>query len=233
VKDGAISDTVVNVVLGSVLDLTVVLEKEDVFTTIDTYPFSSQVPIRIEVLDAYGQFVAANATYVSSTASVFNFQLAGFRDYAGNYIDWRWVNYYDTTDGAGQRDYGLSAGSYTIIVYLPGFSQSEIFITAELPEDGVSSVILHLNRLAHFSGRIYSFNMFDELVPLNWVTVDAIGEKMHDFTSTLDGSFDMWLEEGDYLVMCSLDGYTPTALQVCLPKGTDISIELYLKPLQS
>ncbi len=61
--DGAISDTAVNVVQGSVLDLTVVLEKEDVLTTIDTYPFSSRVPIRIEVLDAYGQFVAANATY--------------------------------------------------------------------------------------------------------------------------------------------------------------------------
>jgi hypothetical protein len=75
--------------------------------------------------------------------------------------------------------------------------------------------------------------MFDELVPLNWVTVDIVGETMQDYTSTLDGSFDMWLEKGDYLVMCSLDGYAPTAIQVSLPKGADISIELYLEPLQS
>jgi hypothetical protein len=235
VKDGATSDTVVKIVQGGLLDLTVILEKEDVLTTIDTFPFSSEeeVPIRIQVLDAYQRFVAANATYVSSNENTIDFRLAGFKDYAGNYIDWRWVNYYDTTDGAVQRDYGLDAGSYTFIVYLPGFSQSETYVTAQLPVDGVSSVVLRLNRLAHFSGSIYSFNMFDELVPLNWVTVDIAGETMQDYTSTLDGSFDMWLEKGDYLVMCSLDGYAPTAVQLSLPKGADISIELYLEPLQS
>ena len=75
--------------------------------------------------------------------------------------------------------------------------------------------------------------MFNELVPLNWATIDAIGEKTHDYTSTLDGSFDMWLEEGHCLVICSLDGYQFTAQNVYLPKGSDIPIELYLEPLQS
>ena len=233
VMDGATSDTVVNIVQGGRIDLTVVLEKEDMFTTIDTYPFSSRVPIRIQVLDAQDRFVAANVTSVSSTASVFNFTLAGFQSYAGDYIDWRWVNYYDTTDGAFRTDYGLGPGAYTFIVFLPGFAQSETFVTAEIPKDGTSSVILHLNRLAHFSGHVISFNMFNELVPLNWATVDAIGEKTHDFTSTLDGSFDMWLEEGHYLVICSLDGYEFATRDVYLPKGSDIPIDLYLQPLQS
>ena len=233
VFDGAITDTAIDIVQGSVFDITVVLEKEDVFTTIDTYPFSSHVPVRVEALDAYNRFVAANVTYVSSTANMFDITLAGFRDYAGDYIDWRWVNYYDTTDGAVQRDYGLGPGAYTFAVYLPGFSQTETFVTAELPTDGTASIIFHLNRLAHFSGHVYSFNMFNELVPLNWAIIDAIGEKTHDFTSTLDGSFDMWLEEGHYLVICSLNGYQFTARDVYLAKGSDIPIDLYLQPLQS
>ncbi len=168
-----------------------------------------------------------------STISTFNVTLAGFESYAGDYIDSRWVNYYDTTDGAFQTEYGLGPGSYTVIVFLPGFAQSEAIVTAELPVDGEASVILHLNRLAHFSGNVYSFNMFDELVPLNWATIDATGEKMYDFAPTLDGRFDMWLDEGHYLVICSLDGYEVVAREIDLPKGSDISIELYMNPLQS
>ena len=233
VMDGSISDTTVKVMVGSVLDLTVVFEKEDVFTTIDTYPYSHEVPIRVQVLNSLGEFVAANISYVSDDVTTFNIQIAGFRNYAGNYADWRWVNYYDTTDGAFQRDYGLGPDSYTFLVYVPGFMQSEIPVTAQVSADGVSSVILHLDRLAHFYGNIYSFNMFDELVPLNWVTVDAIGEKMHDFAPTLDGRFDMWLDEGHYLVICSLDGYKTIAREIDLPKGSEIPIELYMNPLQS
>jgi hypothetical protein len=233
VTEGATSDTAVNVVRGGILDLTIILKKQDILTTIDTYPFSSsRVPIRIEAFDAYHRFVAANATYVSLKESMFSFRLAGFRSYAGDYSEWRWVNYYDTTNGALQRDYGLGAGSYIFIVYLPGFSQRET-VTAVLPKEGGSSVIFHLDRLAHFSGRVSSFNMFDESVPLNWVTVSAVGEKMHDFTSTLDGSFDMWLEKGHYLVICSLDGYKFAVREAYLSEGSDIPIDLYLEPLQS
>jgi len=231
VMDGVVTDMAVNVVVGGELDLTVVLEKEGILTTVDTYPFSSRVPIRIEVLDALNQFVAANATYVSSDQSSFTFHLAGFRSYAGSYTDQRWVNYYDTTDGTLQRDYGLAAGSYTFIIYLPGFLQSETIVTAVLPAYGTSSVILHLDRLAHFFGHAYSFDKFDKLVPLNWVTVDAVGEKTSDFTPTLDGSFDLWLREGRYLVILSLDGYEFVTQEISLPSGSDIPIDFYLTPL--
>ncbi len=250
VTDGALSDTTVNVVQGGTLDVTIVLKKQDILTTIDTagryFNVSKQfgkairVPIRIQVLDSYNQFVAASATYVLSTdvlktASVFSFQLAGFRSYAGDYYERRWVNYYDTTNGALQRDYGLAADSYTIIVYLPGFSQSQT-VTTVLPKDGGSSVIFHLDRLAHFFGNlgdISSFNMYDKSVRLNWATVNAIGQKTRDFTSTLDGSFDMWLEKGRYLVTWSLNGYQLSVRDVYLPNGSDVQITLQLKPLQS
>jgi hypothetical protein len=234
VTDGSMSDTTVNVVQGGTLEVTIVLKKQDILTTIDTYPISkSRVPIRIQVLDAYNQFVAANASYVSPKSSMFRFQqLAGFSSYAGSYYERRWVNYYDTTNGALQRDYGLGAGSYTLIVYLPGFLQSET-VTAVLPKDGNASVIFHLDRLAHFSGYVSSFDMYDKSVRLNWATVNAIGQKTHDFTPTLDGSFDMWLEKGRYLVTWSLSGYQLSVRDVYLPNGSDVQIDLQLTPLKS
>jgi len=230
VMDGAVTDMAVNVVIGGELDLTVILEKEDMLTTIDTYPFSTYVPVRVQVLDAYGQFAAANITHISSNQNIFNIRLAGFRNYAGSYSERRWANYYDTTDGAQQRDYGLPAGSYTFLIHIPGFAQHETTV-AVLPQEGVSSVILHLDCMAHFYGHVNSFNKFDEAVPLNWVTVEAVGDQPSGFTSTLDGCFDLWLEEGHYLIILSLNGYATVSQEVSLPKGSDVPINFYMSPL--
>jgi hypothetical protein len=230
VTDGAVTDVAVNVVIGGELDLTVLLEKEDIPAVVDTYPFSPRVPVRVQVIDAYGQFTAANITFISPSQNLFNVRLAGFRNYAGSYSEQRWANYYDTTDGAQQNDYGLPAGSYTFLIYVPGYAQREEIVVT-LPQGGVSSVTLHLDRMAHFLGHVSSFNKFDEMVPLNWVTVDAIGDQTSGFTSTLDGSFDLWLEEGHYLIILSLDGYAAVSQEVSLPKGSDIPMEFYMEPL--
>lgn len=227
VVDGAVTDMAVNVVVGGELELTVILEKEDMLTTVDTYPFSTRVPVRVQVLNTYNQFTAANITHISSNQNIFNIRLAGFRNYAGSYSEQRWANYYDTTDGAQQRDYGLPAGSYSFLVYIPGFAQHDAIVAA-LPQQGVSSVILHLDRLAHLYGHVSSFNKFDEGVPLNWVTVDAIVEQTSGFTSTLDGCFDIWLEEGRYLIILSLNGYATVFQEVSLPEGSDVTINFYI-----
>jgi hypothetical protein len=232
VTDGAWSDTAVYIVQGSTLDLTIILRKENILTPPDTYPFSQhRVPIRIEVFDAYNRFVAATAAYVSPMESTFSFSLAGFRNYAGSYCERRWVNYYDTTSGAIQRDYGLSTALHTFVVYMPGFSQRKTGITVMLPKDGAASVIINLDRLAHLSGRVDSVNMFDESVSLNWVTVDAVGEKTHDFTFTLDGYYDMWMEKGRYLVIWSLGGYEFAVKDMYLPEGSDVEVDVFLNPL--
>lgn len=225
--DGFATDVAVNLVLGGVLELTVVIEKEHILSTIDTYPYSQRVPVRVEVYDALYQFVAANATYVTAESTTFTLRLMGFRSYAGNAAH-RWVNYYDTTDGSLQRDYGLGSGSYTFLVYVPGYLQASTEIVAALSAGGESSVILHLDRLAHVLGDVKSFNMYDELVPLNWATVDALGEMMSDYTFTLDGRYDLWLEEGTYLVIYSLNGYEAAVRSVVLPNGSDVPIEQYL-----
>ncbi|MEM3865863.1 MAG: hypothetical protein QXL69_00485 [Candidatus Bathyarchaeia archaeon] len=230
IMDGVIIDMAVNVVVGGELKLTIVVEKESILSTIDTYPYSFYAPLRIQVIDMYGQFAAANITYIPSNQSVFTIQIAGFKSYAGSYTKQRWVNYYDTTDGAVQNDYGLTNGLYTFIIFLPGFMQSELSITVSVLQGSVSGVIVHLDRLSHLSGYVYSFDKFNEMVQLNWAIVNVIGEKSTYFTSTLDGFFDLWIEKGVYLTITSLDGYTFASQVVSLPDGSDISIEIILKP---
>jgi len=230
VIDGVTVDRVVDLTVGGTIELNLLLEKEDLPTRIDTYPFSDRVPIRMEVYDSSDQFVAANATYIPSSLTMSTFRLAGFRRYAGDPA-LRWVNFYDTTDGAIQSDNGLAPGVYRLVVYLPGFQQESATVMVSLSEGGSSSITLQLNRLAHLTGTVTSLNMFGILVPLNWAIVDVIGSETQDFTSTLDGSYEIWVKEGRYLVVCSLDGYEASAKEASLPKGSDVQLDFRLNPI--
>lgn len=232
IADGITSDRTVDVVIGGSVDVSVLLFKEDLpIHAGEPYPFSSsRVPFRVELYDAQDQFMAANATYISADATTFSLRLNGFRNYAGNPA-LRWVNYYDTTDGAFRTEYGLPPGSYWAVAYLPGFSQGKIVEMVTVPACGRSSIVIELNRLAHLSGDVTSLNMFGEVVPLNWAIVDAIGSETKDFAPTLDGHYDMWLPEGQYLLICSLAGYNPVSLTVSLSNGSDTPINFRLNSI--
>ncbi|MEM3017673.1 MAG: hypothetical protein QXO25_02200 [Candidatus Bathyarchaeia archaeon] len=230
VIDGVTVDRVVDLTVGGTIELNLLLEKEDLPTRIDTYRFSESVPIRIEVYDGYDDFVAANVTHIPSSLTVSTFRLSGFRRYAGDPA-WRWVNFYDTTDGVIQSDSGLAPGVYRLVVYLPGFLQESVAMTAALPECGSISITLVLSRLANLSGTVTSLNMFGVLVPLNWAIVDVIGQDTQDFTSTLDGSYEIWVKEGRYLVICSLNGYETSVKEVSLSEGSDVSLDFRLTPI--
>jgi hypothetical protein len=230
VIDGVTTDRRLDIIIGSTINLNIILEKEDIPAPIDTYPFSSKVPVRIMVYDDLDNFVAANATYIPAEYSSFNFQLIGFRSYAGK-TSWRWNNYYDTTDGSIQSDYGIKPGLYRIIIWIPGYSQEGILIMTTVPESGSSSSTMVLHRLAHLSGTVTSLNMFGEVVPLNWAIVDAIGSETSDFAPTMDGKYDTWLEEGNYLLVCSLDGYETATKEVPLSKGSDVPIDFQLESI--
>ena len=232
VIDGVTTDRRLDIIIGSTINLNVILEKEDIPAPIDTYPFlnESKVPVRIMVYDDLDNFVAANATYIPAEYPNFNIQLIGFRSYAGK-TSWRWNNYYDTTDGSIQSDYGIKPGLYRIIIWIPGYSQENILIMTTVPESGSSSITMVLHRLAHLSGTVTSLNMFGEVVPLNWAIVDAIGSETSDFAPTMDGKYDTWLEEGNYLLICSLDGYETATKEVPLSKGSDVPIDFQLESI--
>lgn len=228
--DGVTTDRRLDIIIGSTINLNIILEKEDIPAPIDTYPFSSRVPVRIMVYDDLDNLFAANATYIPAEYSNFNIQLKGFSSYAGE-TSWRWNNYYDTTDGSIQSDYGIKPGLYRIIIWIPGYSQENILIMTTVPESGSSSITMVLHRLAHLSGTVTSLNMFGESVPLNWAIVDAIGSEISDFAPTMDGHYDTWLEEGSYLLICSIDGYEPVTKEVSLSKGSDVPIDFQLESI--
>jgi hypothetical protein len=228
IVDCATVDRTVDLVVGGAIDVNVLLEKEDLPHWIDTYWYSYRVPIRIEVYDSTNQFVAANATYMYSGMTQSTFRLIGFRRYAGD-AAYRWVNFYDTTGGSIQRDYGLGPGTYRVLVYVPGYLQDSVAADVRLTECSRASITLRLDRLAHLSGTVTSLNMFGEVVPLNWAIVDAIGSNTKDFAPTMDGSYDMWLPDGRYLVICSLSGYEFSTKEVPLSKGSDVAIDFRLR----
>ncbi|MEM2530279.1 MAG: hypothetical protein QXL32_04055 [Candidatus Bathyarchaeia archaeon] len=232
VFEGIMTDVSVDVMLGCELNITVILKKEGIFSNgVDTYPFSSRVPVRVQVLDSMNRFVAAATSHIPSDSKSFSLLLAGFRRYAGGYSDRRWINYYDTTDGSAQRDYGLAADSYRILVYVPGFMQSEEIVTPAPPQGGNVSIILSLERLAHLTGRVESFDGFGRLVYLNWARIDAIGINSRDSAPTLDGSFELWLKGGRYFIICFSDGYGMVSKEIAISDGSDSSLDFRLEAI--
>ncbi|MEM3060821.1 MAG: carboxypeptidase regulatory-like domain-containing protein [Candidatus Bathyarchaeia archaeon] len=231
VFDGATTDLAVNVIKGGVIELELQFMKEGMFSTIDTYPFAPLAPLRVEIYDELElQFVGANITHIPCDRTTFTIRLIGFKTYAGNPA-LRWVNYYDTTDSSLQRDYGLSKGRYSLKVYLPGYEQPLTTIT-NLPAGGEASVVLKLERLGHLFGNVYGLNMYDEAIPLSWVTVDARSPELLIWTPTLDGYFEMWLQRGSYLVVFTLPGYEAISKEVFVGDGAETSLNIfYMEPL--
>jgi len=245
VKRGQVADISVRVMPGIEIEVTLVFEKQRIISPIDTYarywdprkdinPNNPRVPIRLEVYNSKSEFVGANVTYVprANEARITSVVLAGFNDYRGNAAT-RWVNYYDTTDGSSQRNYGLEPDLYTIKVYVPGYHQPvEPTIDARAAGNMTVSVILALHRMGHLYGKVHTFNTYYEnYTRISWVSVDAVGEEMANRTSTLDGNYSLWLVPGTYLVIYSLPAYETKALRIYVPDGSDVEIDLQLLPL--
>ncbi|MEM3522067.1 MAG: hypothetical protein QW589_05730 [Candidatus Bathyarchaeia archaeon] len=226
ISDGTVTDIAIDVIKGGVIELELKFMKEYIFSSIDTYPFALLVPLRVEIYDEFElQFMGANISYVPYIEKTFALKLIGFKTYAGNPA-LRWLNYYDTTDGVLQRDYGLSEGKYSLKVYLPGYKQSSN-VVIELPAGGEVNVIIKLERLGHLFGNVYGLNMYNEVLPLSWVSVNARSLEVQSWSSTLDGYFDMWLQKGSYLVSFTLPGYEPIVQEVFVGDGSETSLNVF------
>jgi len=239
VRRGEIADISAYVVTGGEIKITLVFQKQKILSAIDTYrnywdSSEPKVPVRFEIYDSRMQFVGANATYMpiagADRPTVFSNVTAGFRTYYGNATT-RWINYYDTTDGSRQRDYGLVSDWYTLKVYVPGYYQKSDPVI-EVRRGGETSVIILLERMAHLYGKVHTFNTyFENYTRISWVNVDAIGEEMTIRSCTMDGDFDVWLVPGSYLVVFSLPGYQVRSVRLVMPDGSDVQVDYQLLPL--
>lgn len=245
VTRGAIADISVYVVEGVEITVTLVFQKQQIISPIDTFRFPIYdhygrpiVPVRFEMYDSRMQLVGANATYISNSGArtTFATTLRGFRRYYGNatvqsnLVRPRWSNYYDTTDGNAQNDYGLKPDVYTIKVYVPGYYQKTDPVI-DIRYRGGASVLVAMQRMGRLYGYVHTFTeRFWNYTRISWVFVDVIGKDMTMGTCALDGFYEVWLTPGSYLTIYSLPSYKTKSLRIQIPDGSDVQMDMQLLP---
>jgi hypothetical protein len=141
----------------------------------------------------------------------------------------KWANYYDTTDASLQNDYGLPAGTYSIRAWVPGYLQAGTSTVTISRVASIAGVTLYLDKLAHVYGSVRGLNMYDDLIPLSWSNVTAYGPILAS-TSSVDGSYEMWLVNGTYTLAASSLGYEGQATEIQVSMAWETPVEFDLKP---
>jgi hypothetical protein len=230
VSSVSISDMTVDLVEATRLNVTFTFRKEGLVAPIDTCARCSsiQVPVRIEVYDSLGVLTGANITYIPANADSSWVEVVGFRNYAGNPC-LRWVNYYDTTDGSRQTDYGLPPGTYTVYGWVPGYAQAQTMTFSTTLSTENENLDLYFDRLAHVNGTVRGLDMYDNLIPLSWATVTAYGPTL-TATSSLDGVYEMWIVNGTYTLGVSSPGYETQGVEIQVSMAWETPVDFNLTP---
>ena len=257
---GGNSDISLRLLQDPVIHLTLVFKTEGLLSFINsTQPYAQPInhldgtPARIEVFDEQGNFVAANVSYIPNLGPdgptrTAHFTLAGFDRYYGDprYV---WSGFYDTTDAASQNQGGLILypwdnlpHEYTIRVWVDGYYQfNQLQVT--VPASDNASVIGSLDRASRISGTVIGPDFYDQARPLSWATISLepndytltgiIDVRPGNYTTTsLDGSFQLWVPQGSYGMGVSLAGYASYSARIIVPSGSDINMWIWLDNYQ-
>ncbi|HID17492.1 TPA: hypothetical protein EYP26_04270 [Candidatus Bathyarchaeota archaeon] len=114
------------------MELTLVFKTEHLLDPVDNkLPYARPInnidatPVRMEVFNKAGEFVAANVTYAPRGNGSLRVSIDGFNRYYGN-PRLLWTNFYDTTDGNGREDSSLAEGTYQIKATVAGYYQAKL-----------------------------------------------------------------------------------------------------------
>jgi len=218
------------------ISLTLVFKAEGIFSAIDSrLPYAQPInhlnstPIRIEVFDLLGNFVAADIGYIPNltnpSPTSASFLLTGFNQYYGDPKE-IWSGFYDATDASSQDLGGIPPGKYMILVWVDGYYQSEPQTYVTLGERGNASLIVTMERASRVSGIIAGPDYYDEGRPLSWVTVDV---EPGDYTTfSLDGFYQVWVPGGTYGIGFSAPGYSRQTMSIVVPSGSDLRFDVWL-----
>jgi hypothetical protein len=81
----------------------------------------------------------------------------------------------------------------------------------------------------YVQGWVYGFDMYDELVPLEWVNVTASNGNYQFVASTgANGSYEMFLPEGTYNLTVSAPGYKSYSRTIAVSDGSTSTVTVYL-----
>jgi hypothetical protein len=79
-------------------------------------------------------------------------------------------------------------------------------------------------------GHVYGFDMWDELVPLEWVTVTATNPSYQFEVSTgANGTFEMFVPSGTYNLTVDAPGYKTYSLSVSVSEGSSSAATFYFE----
>jgi hypothetical protein len=223
---GSVNGIMLDLVETTRLEVTLTFKTAGRIAPIDTYPYDpDRVPVRVELYDSIGVLAGANVTHVPSESNS-TVEVIGFQSYAGNPCS-RWVNYYDTTDGQLQKDYGLPPGEYLLRVWVPGYLPSETLTVSTSLNVSPLGITVSLERLAHVSGYVQGLNMYQDLIPISWATITAYGPTL-EATNSADGSYEMWLQNGTYVLGTSSAGYETQAAEIHVSSGWETTVDFDL-----
>ena len=82
----------------------------------------------------------------------------------------------------------------------------------------------------YVQGWVYGFDMYDELIPLEWVNVTASNGDYRFVASTgVNGSYEMFLPTGTYNLTVSAPGYKSYSGTIAVSNGSSstINVDLY------
>jgi hypothetical protein len=226
VSPGSVSGIMLDLLETTRIEVILTFETAGRIAPVDTYPYDTeQVPVRVELYDSTGVLAGASVTYVANESNS-TVEVIGFQSYAGDPCS-RWVNYYDTTDGRLQKDYGLPAGEYLVTVWVPGYLQSETMTVSTSIHVSLVGITVSLERLAHVSGYVHGLDMYQDLIPLSWATVTAYGPAL-EATNSMDGFYEMWLLNGTYVLAASYAGYATQATEIPVSSGWETPADFEL-----
>jgi len=255
---GGNSDAPIWMIQNPTIDLTLTFEDEGLLSMINsTQPYAQPInhldatPMRFEVFDDQGNFVAANQTYIPNLTNgeptrVAHFILAGIDKYYG---DPRlvWEGFYDTTDAIRQNAGGLipypwveMSRTLSIRLWVDGYYQiKQLIVIVPLRSRGGVSAVESVDRASRIRGTVIGPDFFDRARPLSWatITLDPQNNTLSSLidvrpgnytTSSLDGTFQLWVPEGTYGMGISLEGYISFSAPIAVSAGSDTNAQIWL-----
>jgi hypothetical protein len=190
-----------------VIPLTLTFKLEGLLTTINSTQAYARplnhldaTPIRLELFDDRGNFIAANNTYIPNLTfnpyltksttpfpqwclpsgacytptTTTNTTITGFKRYFGD-PKFTWSGFYDATDAVQQNDGGILPGTYVLRIWVDGYYQStpiRITLPAQTFGRKQVSIVNSIYRASRIHGDVRGPDIFDQARPLSWATVD-------------------------------------------------------------
>ncbi|MEM3727172.1 MAG: carboxypeptidase regulatory-like domain-containing protein, partial [Candidatus Bathyarchaeia archaeon] len=232
------ADTKLEVVIGGKITGEIIFKKERVM---EALPYD--IFMEVELYNDDGKLIDTATSFVTKGTSrvLFTFWgVDGSPNYDGGYwieVD-TWTTYRDVTNDEYYPPVtGLLMGKdYHLIGTDPGFQgdacafnhlgpyeQRTKIRVPSVSLSGEASVAFELDRRGYLNGQVYGFTWCNEMRPISWAKVTAVGESGEFTFYSIDGYYEGFLPKGTYsLTVIAYEGnigYNSVTASVTVPDG--------------